>query len=361
MSRLGRPVVGIDLRRNAWAPQYGISRYARNLLIAMHALAPPDLDVVPIDIAGSGVWDPGPVLRTRPRHSMTARMLQEQVDMRRMRRRLDLIHLPWYEGPLMPATPHVVSVLDLDTIDGRATYNWRFRAYYNTLLRAYLRTARIIITPSQATTDALRERWPRPRYVTVPLGVDPIFSPDREPLRIAGEQRVVLYTGGYGPRKRIDDLLTAFGHIAKAHGDVDLVLSGAAPVEFLDAIARSSHPDRVHVTGYLTDAQMADLYVRASVVLYPTTLEGFGFPVVEAFASGTPVVATSVGSIPEIAGDVAWLVPMGDAQALTTAALTVLEDEAAAARMRAAGLARALTFDWASTAALTLDAYRAAM
>lgn len=356
-----QPTIGIDLRRNSWAPQYGISRYARNLLTAIRELSPTDLKVVPVDLAGSRVWKPGHVLQTRPGHSMADRIMQEQIDMRRMRRSMDLLHLPWYEGPLLPAAPHVVSVLDLDTLHGRAGYRRRFRAYYNTLLRAYIRTARLIIAPSEATAEALRERWPRQRYAVALLGVDPIFSPHRDRLPIAGDQQVVLYTGGYGPRKRIDDLLSAFGRVARVRGDVDLVLSGMAPPETLVAIRRSGAAARIHVTGYLDDGQLADLYVRASLAVYPSSLEGFGFPVVEAFASGTPVVATGVGSIPELAGSAARLVPPGNVDALATAMLDVLGDPPTAARMRTAGLVRAQAFDWTSTARKTLDAYRAAL
>lgn len=361
MSPAKAPVVGVDVRRNTWAPQYGISRYQRNLLTAMLALAPSDLTVAPIDLEGSDVWQTAVVLRTRAGHSMADRMLQEQVDMRRLHGTVALLHLPWYEGPLLPRVPHVVSVLDLDTLTGRAGYRWRFRGYYNTLLRAYVRSARLVITPSETTAEILRRRWPRQRYVVTLLGIDPVFSPDRSPLAIVPGRRVVLYTGGYGPRKRIDDLLTAFDLIAANRDDVDLVMSGTPPPEVLAAIGRSAARTRVHVTGYLGDDELADLYVRASLAVYPTTLEGFGFPVVEAFASGTPVVATRAGSVAEIAGPAGRLVGIGDSDALAAAMLDVLDDATTQEAMRAAGLARAREFSWEAAARGTLDAYRAAL
>ena len=355
------PVVGVDVRRNTWAPQYGISRYQRNLLTAMLALAPTDLTIAPVDLEGSDLWPSGAVLRTRAGHSMADRMLQEQVDMRRLRGAVGLLHLPWYEGPLLPRVPHVVSVLDLDTLTGRAGYRWRFRGYYNTLLRAYVRSARLVIAPSETTAEILRQRWPRQRYVVTVLGVDPVFSPHRAPLAIVPGRRVVLYTGGYGGRKRIDDLLTAFGRVADNRDDVDLVMSGTAPPEVLAAIGRSPARTRVHVTGYLDDDDLADLYVRASLAVYPTTLEGFGFPVVEAFASGTPVIATRAGSVAEIAGQAGRLVDIGDSDALAAAMLDILDDTATQDAMRAAGLARAREFSWETAARRTLDAYRAAL
>ena len=361
MSPAGTPVVGVDVRRNTWAPQYGISRYQRNLLTAMLALAPSDLTVAAIDLEGSDAWQTGAVLRTRAGHSMADRMLQEQVDMRRLRGTVELLHLPWYEGPLLPRVPHVVSVLDLDTLTGRAGYRWRFRSYYNTLLRAYVHSARLIIAPSEATAETLRRRWPRQRYVVTLLGIDPVFSPERRPLAILPGRRVVLYTGGYGARKRTDDLLAAFGRVAANRDDVDLVMSGTPPPEVLAAIGRSPARTRVHVTGYLDDDALANLYVRASLAVYPTTLEGFGFPVVEAFASGTPVVATRAGSVAEIAGQAGRLVAIGDSDALGAAMFDVLDDPATQQAMRAAGLARAREFSWETTARRTLDAYRAAL
>jgi glycosyltransferase involved in cell wall biosynthesis len=160
----------------------------------------------------------------------------------------------------------------------------------------------------------------------------------------------VLYTGGFDPRKRVDDLLEAFATVRATLPDARLVITGRAPLP--------PHPG-VELPGFLSDDALARLYGEARVVAYPSALEGFGFPVLEAFGSGTPVVALDVGSIPEVAGGGALLVPDHAPQRLAEALLDLLRDDALATRLGAAGRAHASGFRWTETARMTLEVYRA--
>jgi glycosyltransferase involved in cell wall biosynthesis len=275
------------IRQHLWAPQVGISRYSRCLLNAMLALGASDLELRTIDLAGSERYQGANSIRVGRGHHFAERFVQEQVAMARVTRDIDLLHLPWYEGPVRASCPLVVNVHDLDTIENRDSYSLRFRTYYNTLLRIYLRTARRIIVPSNATLEALKSRWPRGRYVLIPYGVDPVFEKPPEQMPNSGSP-YILYSGGFGARKRLSDLLEAFDRVAEAERDVRLVIVGAAPQEFVRAVARTAARDRIELTGYVEDRQLVSLYRSASVVAYPSVLEGFGFPVLEAFATGTP-------------------------------------------------------------------------
>ena len=145
----------IDVRRATWAPQVGIARYSRCLLDAMLALEPSDFEFRPLDLAGSVRWQNADVISVGRGHHFAQRFVQEQVAMARASRSVDLLHLPWYEGPGRATCPIVVNVHDLDTIENPEGYSLRFRSYYNTLLRIYIRTARQIIVPSTATLEAL--------------------------------------------------------------------------------------------------------------------------------------------------------------------------------------------------------------
>jgi alpha-1,3-rhamnosyl/mannosyltransferase len=170
-----------------------------------------------------------------------------------------------------------------------------------------------------------------------------------------------LYTGGYGPRKRIDDLISAFDQIASAVATGELVMAGVPSTDAWNAINRSRHRRRIRVTGFVDDDQLAQLYRSAEVVAYPTLLEGFGFPVVEAFASGTPIVATRSGSIPEIARGAALLVEPGDARELAEAIRSVLDGNGLATSLSSAGLGRVAEYGWPRVALQTLDVYRKAI
>jgi glycosyltransferase involved in cell wall biosynthesis len=353
------PTIAVDARRNTWAPQYGISRYARNLLRAIFSAAPEDLRVRPVDLEGSLLWSDAEPILVQPGHSLSNRIRQEQVDLPRRADEFDLLHLPWYEGPVWPRRPHVVAVHDLDTLEHPQHYRRRFRAYYNSLLRIYAHSAARLIAPSHATKEAITHRWPRARCTVIPLGVDPIFSPngDRYPVRDPGA-RVIAYTGGYNGRKRLGDLLRAFEAVAQERGDVTLVMTGSPPPDAQFEVERSPAASRIEITGYLPDAELAAVYRAADVIVYPSTVEGFGFPVVEAFGSGTPVIATATGSIPEVAGDAALLVALGDVNSLAEGIARVLDDSGVASNLQSAGLQRAERYGWRRTAELTLDCWR---
>jgi glycosyltransferase involved in cell wall biosynthesis len=326
----------------------------------MLALGAADLELRTLDLAGSERYHGANSIRVGRGHHFAERFVQEQITMARVTRDIDLLHLPWYEGPVRASCPLVVNVHDLDTIENRDGYSLRFRTYYNTLLRIYLRTARRIIVPSSATLEALKSRWPRGRYVLVPYGVDPIFEQPPEQIPDGGTP-YILYSGGFGARKRLGDLLQAFDRVAAVERDVRLLIVGAAPEEFVRAVARIPARGRIELTGYVEDRELVRLYRSARVVAYPSALEGFGFPVLEAFASGTPVVATLAGSIPEIAGDACLLVRSASPNELAEALLAVLQDDRLAARLATAGRERSARYRWSETAKRTVAVYRAAL
>jgi glycosyltransferase involved in cell wall biosynthesis len=352
--------IGIDLRRATWAPQVGISRYSRCLVSAMLASGAEDLDLKTLDLRGAEPYPGSESIAIGRGHHFAVRLVQEQMTMARATRSLDLLHLPWYEGPVWVSCPLVVNVHDLDTVDNHEGYSRRFRTYYNTLLRIYLRTARQIIVPSAATLEVLESRWPHGRYALVPYAVDPLFE---KPVEQApnGGGRFILYSGGFGARKRVGDLLDAFARVAQAEPDVRLVMVGSVPRDMAGTLATAAARDRIELRGYIEDRQLVSLYRSASVVAYPSVLEGFGFPVLEAFATGTPVVATRSGSIPEIAGEAGLLVRPSAPNELADALLAVLRDEQLAARLAAAGHERNRLYRWSETARKTMAVYREAL
>jgi glycosyltransferase involved in cell wall biosynthesis len=350
------PRVGLDLRRATLWPQTGIARYERNLFRSIQALQPTDLLVQAIDVGVSSRW-PGAVTVGRGTPAWR-RAIQEQARMAALSARMDLLHLPWSEGPLRPLCPFVLTLFDLATIDGASSYELGFRAYYNTLLRAHMHQAATVIVTSQATLDAARERWPRQRYRLIPLAVDPWFRV------VDGESRAleptVLYTGGFDARKRVDDLLDAVVRLRARVPAIQLVLTGEPPPELVD-LARRKLDRQVTFSGYLDDEELAGWYRRAWIVAYPTDMEGFGFPILEAFASGTPVVATRAGSVEEVADNAALLVSPGNVEELADAIGRLLSDARLRDSLRAAGLRRAASFSWDEVAARTMDVYREAL
>jgi glycosyltransferase involved in cell wall biosynthesis len=347
------PLVGLDIRRATLWPQTGIARYGRNLFRSIQADPPPDMRVQAIDVDGrSAGLDALTVGRGTP---AWRRAIQEQVSMAALSARLDLLHLPWSEGPVRPRCPLVFTLFDLVTIEDASSYGFGFRVYYNTLLRAHMRRAAAVIVSSQTTLDAARERWPDRRFHLIPLAVDPSFHLDaREPRT---PEPTVLYTGGFDPRKRVADLLEAVARLQKRIPSVQLVVSGVPPPAFID-LARRKLERKVEFLGYVGDEVLASWYRRAWVVAYPTDAEGFGFPIVEAFASGTPVVAARAGSVEEVSQGAALLVSPGDVDELVDSIERLLSDRPLRESLAAEGLRRASTSSWDEVARMTIDVYR---
>jgi glycosyltransferase involved in cell wall biosynthesis len=353
------PTVRIDMRRSVWRPEIGISRYSTMLVKTIAAMPAPPVRFEVLTLDGA---DRSAGTTTRFVGSSThflARLAQEQLRMPFLTRGADLLHLPWYEGPVISSCPLIVNIHDLDTLERAATYSWRFRLYYNNLLRAYVRTARKIIVPSLASLAALEHRWPGRPYVHIPYGIDAAAFAAPDVPKAA--EPTILYSGGYGARKRLPDLLQAFGEVARSIPSARLILTGNPPPEVTRGIEQLQARAQVESVGVVPFERLVRLYAEAWVVAYPSALEGFGFPVLEAFASGTPVVAAASGSIPEVAGDAAILVSPRAPGELGQALTRVLRDEAFSDRLSAQGRLRAEEFSWQETASRTLAAYEEAL
>jgi glycosyltransferase involved in cell wall biosynthesis len=177
----------------------------------------------------------------------------------------------------------------------------------------------------------------------------------------------LLHVGAFLERKNIPVLLRAIGKLRSAgkFNDLQLVLAGKEAPGLLGAqaidetIREFQLQDTVVKAGHVPDDQLAGLYAGARALTMPSSYEGFGFPVLEAMAVGTPVITSNVSSLPEIAGDAALLIPPEDEHALAGAIDTLLGDGALQERLRAQGLAQAQKFSWERAAEETIAVYRA--
>jgi glycosyltransferase involved in cell wall biosynthesis len=195
--------------------------------------------------------------------------------------------------------------------------------------RAVRRGAWLHVTTEWGENE-VREVYGAERVRVVPFGVPPV--PDAGPSPVDGPYVLAL---GSGPRKGIDTLRAAMGSLP----DLQLVVTGEPP------------------TRWVSDDTRAALLRGAAVLAYPSTYEGFGFPVLEAMSVGVPAVASAVGGVPEVAGDAAVLVPPGDVDALAAGIRRALDERDA---LVAAGLGRAATFTWSAHAAGMADLWREA-
>lgn len=250
-----------------------------------------------------------------------------------------------YVLPLRPPCPAVVTIHDLSFERKPELMTTFDRAVFRTLVPRAARRAARILTVSERTRADLRELYavPDERIVVTPNGVDPAFRPSDS----VSQAPFVLAVGAVQERKNPLAALAA----ADAAG-LPLVWAGPAKDEEL---AQELERRGARVTGYVPQRELADLYREAAVVIQASRYEGFGLPVLEAMASGTPVVAVPEPALREVAGDAAiWADEHGLADGIRRA---VAERE----RWVAAGLERARRFSWAEAARRTLQVYLEAL
>ncbi len=259
----------------------------------------------------------------------------------------DLYHSPYYLMPYRPGAPAVLTVYDVIPLRFPQFSSRRSRLLFRLTSRLALRTARHVIAITEnARHDFIAEFGVRPERITaIPLAADPAFCPQpAAALQAVREkhdlpERFVLYLGSNKPHKNLVGLVQAWAGLG---GEAQLVIAGAWDPQHPEArLLAESLGDRVRWLGPIPEADLPALYAAATVFVFPSFFEGFGLPVVEAMACGTPVICSNVTALPEVAGDAALLVDPGDSRALTVALGRVLADEGLRAELRARGLARA--------------------
>lgn len=285
----------------------------------------------------------------------------------RRRGSVDVVHSTTIVAPPTGGVPLVVSVHDL----AFRRFPDRFASRVVRLLerswRQVLRRADAVLSPSVATSADLRAGGlDADRLFLVPLGHTPRSVDEASRARVrerhALDGRFVLSVGTVEPRKNLPALLSAFAQLAPDEPDLHLVLVGPAgwgpTVSQLRRSLSDAVRDRVVVTGFVSDDELAALYSEATAFCYPSLLEGFGLPVLEAMSYGAPVITSRGTATEEVAGDAALTVDPNEPADIAAALVRVLNDASLANQLSQAGRQRAATFTWEATAQATVEVYR---
>jgi glycosyltransferase involved in cell wall biosynthesis len=368
--------IGIDARK---LKDYGIGSYIRNLLEALGRLPesgaylfrvyarrsdaqalpelPDHFEVVHDDSPGYSVAE------------------LTRLPWRLLRDRLDLFHATHYVLPPLWRTRAVVTIHDIihllypEFLPSRAAH-----VYARFMIRRALTRADRIVTVSYNTRRDLVDYFdiPAARIEVIYNGVSPRFNPAvprGEKVRVAEKLGIsfpyLLFLGGEKPHKNVQNVVRAFGKARREHAlPHALVLAGPLPQNpgRLEALISALELSQaIRVPGVVDDADLPALYAGADAFLYPTLYEGFGLPVVEAMACGTPVLTSSNSALQEIAGGHALLVDPMDVDAIAGGIVLLATDASARAEYSELGRRRALDFSWDRTAAKTLAVYEAAL
>ena len=314
-----------------------------------------------------------PVLRARmPTSRPWQRIAWEQTALPVLARRLgaDVLHAPAFVGPLFAPCPQVITVHDLSFLRYPRMFRTGNRLYLGAMTGVACRRAGAVIAVSDFTAQEVVKllKVPKERVFSVHHGVAPRFRPLPEDsvarFRRAHNlpDRFILYLGTLEPRKNLIRLVRAFSRL-KDPG-LHLVLAGAQGwfyEDVLNEVDRLGISDRVLFPGFVPVADQTFWYNAACAFAYVSVYEGFGMPVVEALACGTPTVTSSTTSLPEAGGAGVLAVPPENEDAIVEALHAIVSDESLRCGLRERGIAHAAGFSWDATARQTLDVYRSAI
>lgn len=232
------------------------------------------------------------------------------------------------------------------------------------------RCERVIAVSESTARDIVRHIGvPREKVRVVPLAAGKEFRPVGDRVQLAellarigmARSRYILFSGTLEPRKNVPVLLRAYAGLRNEYPDTGLILAGAPgwrSGEVTDFIRANALGEEVRIAGYLSPRDLTVLYSGAAVFVLPSLYEGFGLPPLEAMACGAPVVVSSGGSLPEIVGDAAIVVPPDDVEGYRREIARVLSSPELARELREKGIRQAARYSWDRTASETLAVYR---
>jgi glycosyltransferase involved in cell wall biosynthesis len=307
-------------------------------------------------------WFSGDRLRRRG-----GRVFVEQFGLPRLCRKLgcDVLHSPTGIAPLAVPARSAVTLHDMAFRVYPEDFSFAHRAFVSKFLPRSARRADRVLTDSEWSSGEIeRLLGISPGKIRiVPLGVqDRFFRPvsDEDLGRVRTTHSLppefILYLGTIEPRKNLVTLVEALSLLRKENVKTPIVIAGRFGWKvrmLMERIEELGIRDAVHFPGFVDDADLPALYRLATVFAYPSKYEGFGLPVLEAMASGKPVVALNRTSIPEVTGDTALLVNENSPEALAEAVRMLLGDEGERERLATAARERARLFPWSRTADLT--------
>jgi glycosyltransferase involved in cell wall biosynthesis len=352
----------------------GVGRYVDELVPALTAL-----DVRPQVVCRRGDVDhyaelsgTAPLVAPKLADSPAQRLIWEQTGLPALVRQAnpDVFHSPHYTRPMRSHIPSVVTLHDATFFTDPHLHSKAKGPFFRAATRHSLRHAQLCLVPSQATADELAAvvGVDAARMRVAHHGVDTeLFAPPsaqeiavaREQIGLAPSELYIAFLGTLEPRKNVAALIAAWADVAAQKPEpLTLVLAGAAGWDTTLEAAIAAVPSGLRVLrpGYLRKQDLAGFLGGAELVCYPSLMEGFGLPVLEAMACGAAVLTTRRGALPEVGGDAVEYTET-DSAAIGTALSALLAHPAHRKELGAAAVQRAATFTWAESARRHIEAY----
>jgi glycosyltransferase involved in cell wall biosynthesis len=346
----------------------GNETYARNLIRELSARGDADLEYVFYHLDGVETPPWRGQSRVVAGHPLVRIPLVFPWALRRDR--VDVAHFQYVMPPVSPCRA-VVVIHDISYEDHPEYFNPIEALRMKWSIRGSARRAAHVLTLSEFSKQQIVERYrvPPARVTVTPAAASSAFralpaaAVDETLARLGVRRPFVVAVGNVQPRKNLELLMRAYARLRRADRiPHDLVLVGQPAFRgsaILDTARALGIEAFVRHTGYVAEDDLVALYNGADVFAYPSLYEGFGLPIVEAMACGTPVITSNVTSLPEVAGEAALLVDPKSEDEVAAALDRLLNDPALRAKMRDLGTARSREFTWRRMADETVAVYRA--
>jgi glycosyltransferase involved in cell wall biosynthesis len=303
------------------------------------------------------------------------RLIWEQITLPFLvkKTKLDLLHSLHYTRPFFLPCRSIVTFHDMTFFAYPELHTVTKRIFFPLAIKINAKFSDGLIAGSEnSKKDTLKfNQVPEQKIHVVPYGIDKGFSPisdrqllDKCRIKYNLPQDFILYVGLIEPRKNIPSLLRAYHKLTLEDQVPFLVIAGRPGwgIEevnhYIDAL---NLKDKVHFTGYVDREDLPMIYNLATIFVYPSIYEGFGFPPLEAMACGTPTITTAISSMPEFVGDACLLVPPQDDEALYQAIKKLLYNKDLQQDLSIKGHQQASQFTWERTARETLEVYQKVM
>lgn len=312
-----------------------------------------------------------------PLSANVSKLWFEQISYPRacLERKIDVGHVPYFAPPLQASDRMVVTIHDLIPLILPGYQGSLMVRLYSRLVAATARRAAAIVTDSRSSKKDITQMLgiPPGRVHVVYLGINEAFKPvtDDEELyamrqKYGLEDEYILYLGGFDRRKNVSTLLTAFASMdPSSKAKANLVIAGRLPVKDTPffphprlMVEKLGLQDKVNFIGWVPEKDKPALYSGASLFVFPSLYEGFGLPPLEAMACGTAVITSDRSSLPEVAGEGAWLVNPDHSDELAGAMKTLIEDQRRRRELAAKGVEQARRFSWQRTVSETMAIYQ---
>lgn len=258
---------------------------------------------------------------------------------------------PANTGPLMVRN-QILTIHDLSPLEHPEWFRASFAMWYRLVLPILARRVRKIFTPSEYVRQKVIRRFGIKNVIVTPNGVNPsIFRPSAKQKEFDLPECYVLFVGSLEPRKNLDVLLRAWNEIKIDFKETWLIIVGVSGTVF-KTVNFSHETERVRFLGYVADETLAGLYANATLFVLPSQDEGFGLPALEAMASGTPVIVSDGGALPETVSDAGMIFCLSNPVGLNHSLKECLSNADLRSEWREKGLERVKNFSWQTTAEL---------